>query len=195
MKTANKTKTVIAILLILVMSPSTMLQAKPIKKEIPKSSCLEISGRIAKSVKVKNKVGVVQLIENNVVVETKKIGSHETFKFVLKSNKQYAIKVTYEGFVERLVCISTHIPQNLNDTTIHKFHFDLFPPVKDAVSSEQADVLDFPVALIHYNSTKSCFDFNLKYTENIKNHYFNFDNNKGNSQKVPQKLAYSLPKL
>lgn len=134
-------------------------------------TCLEISGEVTKTISMTNTPVRVQLIEENKVVDSLQVQAGETFRFGLQKNKYYSIRIFQEGFVPRLVSISTYLPVDLREAKVYKFHFDLLQMSAKENTLELADVLDFPVAVVAFDETKGYFDYNVSYTSRIKDLY------------------------
>lgn len=131
--------------------------------------CLKVSGKVCdKKSKPTEKI-TVYLIKENMVVDSLKVRTNLTFEFPLEKNSEYSVKVVQEGYANRLIYISTWLPQKIKDDKLFEFHFDLIPFKPDG--STNPDALDFPVALIYYRSDKGYFDYNKKYTSYIKKEF------------------------
>lgn len=132
--------------------------------------CLEIQGlALDENNKPINGVEVRLLLENEELewIEVTSIPYHEHgFKFSLLPNKQYTIEVSKQGYVTRSIHISTKIPAYVDLVQAFRYEFDL------QLFKEKKGVddyyLDFPIALISYDSLKAVFDYSRNYTTHIK---------------------------
>ena len=132
------------------------------------SYCLAISGKVLTDKKTnRNKVRIF-LIRNNVAVDSLRTNVNVVFSFQLEKDQEYFIKIIEPGSVNRLVSISTRLPKKMKKNIFFEFHFDLVPFTPAPSISPGSDVLDFPVALIYYDSKKGSFVYNKQYTTEIK---------------------------
>jgi hypothetical protein len=134
-------------------------------------ACLELSGEVVKTESTASRASQILLIEENKVIDSLQIPTGQTFRFSLEKNKYYSVRVYQEGFVPRLVSVSTYMPTDLRDERSFKFHFDLVQMSNEGNAEELNDALDFPVAVISFDETKGYFDYNHVYTAHIKNLY------------------------
>lgn len=142
-------------------------KSKEEKKTQP--ACLEISGSVIEP--GPDKSARVYLIEENQVVDSALVSGNEDFKFRLLEDRFYALRIEQEGYVSRLVSVSTFIPEDVRANKLYRFHFDLYAVAEEKQSPELNDVLDFPIAVIKYDEVKGYFDYNAQYTSHIKKVY------------------------
>lgn len=143
------------------------------KKENEKETsrvCLEVLG-IALDENERPIDGVeVRLYKENDELEWNEITSvthHEhSFVFNLDVNEYYTIEISKNGFVSRSVAISTKLPADISLASIFHYEFEI------SLFKEKKGVddyyLDFPVALISYDTKRDVFDNNYSYTAHIK---------------------------
>lgn len=143
-------------------------KATEIKKK--EKTCLILSGQVVATGDNASKVHV-KLIEENKAIDSLIVDPNVTFKFNLKGRHYYAVRITQEGTVPRLISISTWMPEGLREVNLYKFHFDLYQLRDEQLTAETTDILDFPIALIKYDEVKGYFDYNSFYTTHIKNTY------------------------
>ena len=131
--------------------------------------CLEITGIVEHEGTLIDGVKI-KLYKENEEMEMTEITStpyHDhTFKFKLLKNSYYAIEVSKEGYITRMISISTQLPPNVKVKHFFKyeFHLEMFK-VQEGVDDYY---LDFPVALIDYDPNKDLFMSHEKYTKFIK---------------------------
>jgi len=131
--------------------------------------CLEIIG-IAMTDKAPLDGVDVKLYRENEEMEMTEITSvayHEhSFMFKLARDSYYTIEVSKEGYVTRIVTISTKLPKDViaDPPFTYEFEVNLFKAKKNMDDY----YLDFPVALIDYNVKKDVFESHGKYTNYIK---------------------------
>jgi hypothetical protein len=138
------------------------------KGEHDSTICLEINGRILKNSKGSNKVYKVELIENNEVIETVTKKDNKEFSFILKKDSYYAIKIHKAGYAPKLISICTKIPEARYNDRFYSFSFktELFTIEESEKLDEESR--DFPIAIVSFNKQKKGFDYNERYTSNIK---------------------------
>lgn len=137
---------------------------------VQQKTCLEVLG-IALDEKDQPINGVeVKLYKENDEMEWTEITSvyhHEhSFLFKLEANQYYTIEVSKQGFVTRTVGISTNIPSNVSLKQLFRYEFEvsLFKEKKGMDDF----YMDFPVALISYDTKNDVFENNYAYTKHIK---------------------------
>lgn len=106
---------------------------------------------------------------------------YEKIYFTLQRGQYYTIEISKPGYVSRLVGISTTIPGSVPLKPIFRFEYEV-EMLKEADAGNDF-YLDFPVALVSYNSKSECFEHNKKYTTFIKRETAK----KGQEQPVAQK--------
>ncbi|HEX8516378.1 MAG TPA: hypothetical protein VF868_09285 [Bacteroidia bacterium] len=132
--------------------------------------CLEVNGIALDTRNLPIDGAQIRLYKENDELEWSEITSaihHEHhFQFKLEVNSHYTIEISKPGFITRLVSISTIIPPHVSLEQIFKYEFDV-----QLLSSEEKlndYYIDFPVALISYDSKRDVFDNNYTYTKHIK---------------------------
>jgi hypothetical protein len=130
-------------------------------------SCLEIDGKIINASEGLDGICTVELICANVTVEslTLKDGKKK-FKFLLKKNQAYSIRLSKKGYVSRLISVDTRIPSDYDE--IYKFSFETKLAENTNPARSTKEVSDFPIAIIYFDQKKDCFDYNKEYTSRIK---------------------------
>jgi len=133
--------------------------------------CLVILGKISNSgskIKLKKDKGYkVELICFNKLIETETKKSSKGFRFVLKKNAIYTIKISKEGFITKIVSINTTIDKN-EGAPLTRLYFET-ELIKESMKTQlDEEGLEFPIALISYDALNGVFNLNEKYTQNIK---------------------------
>lgn len=169
MKTISKMKEVIIPVLLIV--PIWISGFTGPDKKTEPQACLEVSGQIVRERKLNEKPIRVELIRENKLVDSMLVRGSEDFKFSLQKNQYYAVRVLQEGYLPRLVSISTYLPEDIKADKKFRFHFDLIQVSNKERTADMEDVIDFPIALICYNESKGYFDYNAFYTSHIKEVY------------------------
>ena len=162
MKTLQLKKLLIVFVL-LVLTHSGFAQVYPIKESITKPNiCLELKGKIPHK---KDAPYKVELIYYNTVIDSLMVNNRKGFTFELRKNAYYTIKISREGYLPKLVSVDTHLPESRYNKGYYKFEFttDLFKEGK-----MYSDAFEFPITIVSYNRKNREFDYNEKYTSNIK---------------------------
>jgi hypothetical protein len=153
-----------------IMSANTnLLNNKKPKSRITESDssvCLEINGKLTNQNKKSVNFCKVELISCNQIVESVSLKNTTEFQFNLKKNTHYAIRISKQGFVSRLISIYTSVPQN--NKGIFRFEFDTELIEKSEAKQLDEDALDFPIAVVAFNEEMQCFYYNEDYTAKIK---------------------------
>jgi hypothetical protein len=132
--------------------------------------CLQIIGVAISKTEPVNGVTVRLFKENEELMweEVSVIPYHEhSFTFSLLGNSNYSIEVSKEGYISRLVSINTTLP---DDVVIkgNKFVFEFEVELQKNIKANDDFYLDFPIAIISYNSTSGVFENHDDYTKHIK---------------------------
>lgn len=129
-----------------------------------KSSSLEIKGYVFKG---DERVGdaKVSLYQNNQVVQ-KAITKKSKFQFILFSDMRYMVEISKEGCVTERIQISTKEKTEFAGKYLYEFKVDLM----DMKKFEGVDIsdLDFPTALIKYNSEEGEYLHDVAYSKQVK---------------------------
>jgi len=141
--------------------------------------CLEIKGKITNIGNKSNETYKVELIYYNNVVSAENINVSKSFKFDLKKDAIYTIRISKDGFITKLISIYTKLPVKNNEIYRLDFETDLIETRKSKKLNE--DALDFPITIIYYDDKANWFYFNEEYTSNIKRCIYNV-------KLVPKKL-------
>lgn len=131
--------------------------------------CLEVNG-IALSNKIPlDGVNVRLFMENEEMelIEVTSVEHHDhSFTLKLQKNSYYTIEISKPGYLTRLVSISTNLPKEVKIKPIFTFEFEVDMPKEQTVADDY--YLDFPIALIDFDSKKGVFVSHGKYTAHIK---------------------------
>jgi len=90
----------------------------------------------------------------------------KSFKFLLKKNTVYTIKISKRGYISRLVCVDTKLADVMDD--LYSFSFETKLINAEESGKLNKEFLDFPIALIYFDSKKDCFVYDKEYTSRIK---------------------------
>lgn len=131
------------------------------------ASCLELSGKILKLKKYASNTYTINLIRDNSIIETKVIKGNNEFKFTLKKNGWYTVKILKEGYVSRIISVDTKLAEGHDG--LYRFAFDTeLIEEADAVKLNKS-ALEMPIAHISFDKKKHWFAHNVEYTKAVKN--------------------------
>lgn len=131
----------------------------------PDPDCLELCVR--PMIEGAHQSGVtITLYCGNEVVE--RIDSTEKTRvfFTLKRDRYYTVEVSMNGYVSRLVGVSTAIPHNVALKPIFRFECDVELP--RAMAGVDDFYLDFPAGLVSFDKRDEAFEHSRKYMGWIK---------------------------
>jgi len=129
-------------------------------------SCLRIEGKITNADEINGEF-TVEIIGLNDQIDTIILKEGKTkFKSILKKDSYYAIRVSKAGYLSKLVCVNTEILTETNGIFVFEFETTLIK--EEAANRLNKDILDFPVAIIHFDYEKDSFSYNKEYSAYIK---------------------------
>ena len=128
--------------------------------------CLEIKGKITNLGSKSNDIYKVELIYYNSVINKEEINVSKPFKYDLKKDAIYTLRISKQGYITKLISIYTKLPEKHNELYRLDFETELIEERKS--KKLNADALDFPITIIYYDDKANWFYFNEEYTSNIK---------------------------
>ena len=150
----------------------TTINAFPIKgifkSKKDTSCCLEIYGRISfKNQHLKGSYKA-ELIYFDETLDSVIVRCNRSFKFSLKRNSPYIIRISKPGFTPRLICVNTKVDDSDYLTGIYTFFFETeLIAVKEAMLLDN-EALGLPAAIVSFNKKTGRFDHNRDYTSFVK---------------------------
>ena len=129
-------------------------------------SCLEIEGKITNLDAGANDCFVELISKDGILDSIVLKEGKRRFKFVLKRDTYYAIRITKKGFVTKLISINTEVPTDSD--VLYRFQFDTELMNKSFSKRLNKDALDFPVAIICFDYEKKFFFYDKQYSANVK---------------------------
>lgn len=169
MKTLNFPKTVFICTLTLLFSNCFSITERPRKQVISDSTvCLVISGNVYTSETGTNDRIKVELIYYNTLVDSLDLKQSKKFKFALKKDAYYAIKISKPGYIPRIISICTKLKNELDMDVLYKFHFDTELLLSEESHALNHEALDFPIAIVNFDDNLNGFYYSEEYTSNIK---------------------------
>lgn len=127
--------------------------------------CLRIEGKIMRH--GKRSPCLVELYRSGMCVDSMRLPSRiKRFGFELNLRSSYTIRLSSAGYVSKLICITTDSAPSSQG--IYRFKFTTV--LMDTCQGKKLnpDALDFPVALIYFDTKAQNFDYAREYTRRIK---------------------------
>ena len=133
----------------------------------PDSFNLQIEGKILNAGLNAMKGCRIELLCDNVRVDSFVLENPKRkFSFSLNKNRHYTIRITQEGYIDKMVAINTAIPLDFEDA--YGFFFETSLIDEKELSKLNKEVLFLPVARIFFDSKRKCFYYDKAYSETIK---------------------------
>lgn len=151
------------------LSVGSIAQEKKVKTA-DTTICLKIMGMTIEENKPVDGIQVTLYKENEGLEwdEITSIKDHEhRFVFQLQVNSYYTIEVSKDGYVKRVIGISTILPGN-GSLNGKKYDFDFEVLMFKEKEAAKNINLDFPVTLIAFDDTTMKFEENATYMKHIK---------------------------
>jgi hypothetical protein len=136
-------------------------------------NCLEFIGKFDGTVKDLSGLYTIQLIQDNKVMKEQTISVTASFRFVLKRNMLYTVKLEKQGYISKTVSVSTVLPKKIEIENLYTFKLETNLLSQDLQGHFKDDDLDFPVALVSYGKKCDCFEYNRDYTAKLINSMYN----------------------
>ena len=128
---------------------------------------LDLRGRIANVTENFESACKVELITSKGVVDSVILrDGKQKFRFFLQKTNYYALRLTKEGFVTKLISIHTEISNEFDD--IFEFSFSTKLISKKLSEHLNKDALDFPTSIIHFDPQSETFIHNKEYTDRTR---------------------------
>jgi hypothetical protein len=131
---------------------------------------IEIDGKVMIPKQDPSKTYKIELLCHNTVVDSGLVVDNESFLLKVKKNSWYTIRIIKDGYFTQTISMDTRLPE-YNDNT-HKFHFDTELIVENYTSIQDLDAIDFPIAIVSFNSNSNQFVPVREYSKNIKSSLF-----------------------
>ena len=165
--------TIFCLLFVLTVAKGFAQTNQPALTEADTMEMLIVTGNFDGTVKDWDGFYVAKLIKDNKVIEEQTLKVKKQFEFFLRKNMLYAVKVEKEGYISKLVSISTKMPDKIEIEEPYKFNFETNLLSQELSTHFDDDDLDFPVALVNYGKKCDCFEYNHEYTAKLINNMYN----------------------
>jgi hypothetical protein len=161
-----------AILFCIFFCSTGLKSAKQNKLKYDSLSCLRIEGIVTNAGDGIDGECKIELIGLNDVSDSLILREGKRkFKFMLSKNSYYAIRISKKGYISKLVSVNTEML--VENGNIHVFEFETSLMREEALERLNKDMLDFPVAIIHFDYEADCFSYNKEYSAFIKRELYN----------------------
>src|ERR1700741_800572 len=140
--------------------------------------CLVISGNVFLPDDETNKATRIELVYFNEIVDSVVVDGNKKFRFDLKKDAYYAIRICKDGYVPRIISINTNLKVDPDDFYVYKFHFDTELIKQNESVKLNAEALEFPIAIVNFDEELDGFYYNEEYTLNIKREIYLKNNGK-----------------
>ncbi len=168
MKTSKLTSLMLTVITFVLCVNSSYAYTNPPAKN--SATCLKINGIILKAPhKAERGSYKVELLKDNVTVDSTKVSVNKEFEFALSKNSWYTIRVTKEGYVPLLLSIDTKI--DTQNALIYEFKFETELLDAKKVNASH-DIMDLPIGLIQFDKSNNRFYPVENYTADIKQKIF-----------------------
>ncbi len=132
--------------------------------DLDTSVCLQIEGHIVNAGDGYDQCCVIELLCANTVVKTIELkDGKKKFKFYLKKNLNYAIRISKKDHITTVVCIDTKMHK-----APHGMKYFLFETKMKETYNEANSQIDYPIAIIYYDGTKDNFVHDKDFTDKMK---------------------------
>ena len=156
---------IIGIFITILLAQSTLAQGKLVdRRDQAEGWFIPINGQIMAGGKKAGKLEVIVYRENTEIgrLMSKKSGK---FQLELDIDQMYTIRVTKQGYQEKLFLVDTTLPKDLLDYPDYYCYVDLLPAT---IQNIDPFYTDFPSAIIRYSSEKGGFYHSENYLTHIQ---------------------------
>jgi len=117
--------------------------------------CLKLNGLILKSPKEEPGLYKVELIHNNIVIDSNKITFNKPFEFSLAKNATYTVRITKQGFIPLSLKVDTKLTaENFNK---YEFLFQTELHHNTDINNLDKNILNLPIGVIKYDVINNRF--------------------------------------
>jgi len=148
------------------------LQLPAQKQAVDTAQCLEFIGKFDGTVKDLNGEYIAQLIKDNKVIKELTQTVTSSFRFIMKKNMAYTVKLVKQDYISKTVSINTTLPKKLEIENLYIFNLQTNLLSKEIESQFKDDDIDFPIALVSYGKKCDCFEYNQAYTTKLINNMY-----------------------
>lgn len=133
----------------------------------PDSFCLRVEGKVLNAGLQGASGCTIELLCDGRSVEKLVVpNARKKFSFDLVKNRQYSLKMSQSGYIDKVVTINTELPVFFEDD--YGFFFETSLLEEKHCGNFNRDVLLLPVARISWDMKRHCFYYDKEYSENIK---------------------------
>lgn len=141
----------------------TLITSVAFSDVLKEKGCFKIQGRIVDDEDYLSRYEVF-IYEENTCIDSLIIKKSYQFFYSLALNRNFTVEVRKKGYFPKRITISTHVPHE-GFESVYSLKFDLCMVKKEADIKDY--YLDFPSAIILYNSVNKKFESKAEYQEHI----------------------------
>jgi hypothetical protein len=168
MKTTKFTSVMLTVLALVLCVTTSYSYTNPIVQKT--ATCLKINGIILKAPhKAERGSYKVELLKDNIVIDSTKVSVNKEFEFALSKNAWYTIRVTKDGYVPLLLSIDTKL--EAENALIYEFKFETELLDAKAVNANN-EIMELPIGLVQFDPANNRFYPVENYTADIKQKIF-----------------------
>lgn len=131
------------------------------------AECLQIEGLILNANENIDQDCIVELYcSANLIKSITLKDGKKKFRFLLKKNFNYTIRISKKTYVTKVLCVDTKMNKDPYGMKVFEFETSLIESY--TLPKSKRECLDFPIALIYYDSSKDCFVHDKEYTNRMK---------------------------
>jgi hypothetical protein len=160
----NNLKT--SICLVLFTTLSLVVSANSLKNASDSLPYLEIKGKISKKGKPDGTYKV-ELLYNNIVVETKEVKDEHAFSFIMPSNRDYVVKIYKKGYATKVIGINTGLHKYAYGERYYKYEF-VTEMEEILMKTIEIDSIENPLNNSGLDNKQNDFNYRRKYAKKLK---------------------------
>lgn len=166
MRTAITIRSITVMILVLA---SNFLNARALEMKTDDTTlCIRLKGKVSKTQENSGTTYTVELVDNNKVISSQTVKAGKNFTFDAMKDKWYGIIIKKSECVSKLISVNTFIPE-LQEASMYEVIFEMDEPISELEANYlDKDAIDFPLALISYETKTDNFNYNEEYTKNIR---------------------------
>ena len=127
---------------------------------------LEIKGKISDKSK-NNGTYKVELLFNNVVIDSKEVKDDNSFSFTLPSNRDYIVKIFKKGFATKQIGINTGLHKYDYSEKYYKYEF-VTDMEEILLKTIEIDSVENPIKVTGLENKENSFNYRRKYAKKMR---------------------------
>ncbi len=127
---------------------------------------LEIRGKISAKSK-NNGTYRVELLFNNIVMDSKEVKDEDSFSFILPSNKDYIVKIYKKGYATKQIGVNTGLHKYSYSEKYYKYEF-VTEMEEILMKSIEIDSVENPLNMTGLENKENSFNYRRKYAKKMR---------------------------